>query len=638
MEDLRFKSINLYSSDGFYFKSILCNEYEKILNYYNNDKRLNNYQKFVANYFQPKSNFNSLLMYHGTGLGKTSTSIAVINNILTFSNALNVIIICPAALKTAAWIPNLNNWLNDKSIINNIQFISIDSPSFNNDFDIVTKSISFNIPSLLIIDECHNFISSLLDETSNRKLVYFSLLELIQNYKIYLLCLSATPIVNKIEEIIYLFNLLRPNTFHKKSELFSELFVNVINGKVKNQDIFCKRITGLVSYFDVSSKDGMPKVTKNIIRLKMSDLQSESYLYYENSELSLKGGYKQKTIAACNFTLPIDIIKTSENKINLDEYIEGCTFDQLKDMSPKFHDIINKIKESKRVNLIHTSYIKTTLIPLEFYLEKYGYSKFTDIETNNYKSYYSIYGETSINEREKLLNIFNNIQNWDGKYIKILIFTDVFSAGVTLKYGENLFVLNYHWNSTKIEQVYGRIARLNTHIDLEEKYRFVNIYTYVMFRNKGETSDENLEKTTIQKDNINNMFLHLVKIASIDIDFNKSNKDYVYKDIEPFRVNYKQINTMKPFIYKSIMDDENIIRNQVTDIVISKKYTKLVNVSYINKQGNKKILSCLLIYPFYNYFLLDIKYYNYIGYIKLIDNKPVFDSENQNCFVAELII
>jgi len=633
--ELQFKNINIYDKEGYYFKSILCNEYDKIIEYYPSKKKLFDYQKLASNYFQPNSKFNSLLLYHGTGLGKTATAINIINNIYTFTNKINIIIICPASLKSTTWIPNLTHWLNDKNLLNIINFISIDSPTFITEFDTISKTISINMPTIILIDECHFFVSSLIDEDSNRKIVYNQLLNIRKNYKTFLICMTATPIVNKVEEIIYLFNLLRPDIFHKKESIFYDIFTNNINGQLKNQHIFCKRITGLVSYFETFRKKEMPHVNNYNIKLPMSNSQEETYSYVESQELKKGGGYKQQSISICNFSPPLNIIKNG-GILNYKQIIDNANINELESMSPKFIHIINKISESKRPNLIHTSFIKSTMIPLEYYLEKYKYKKYEKNNNNNFKNFYSISGETSTNDRENILKIFNDKNNMYGENIKILIVSDVFSTGVTIKYVENLFVLNYHWNSSKIKQIYGRIERLNTHVDLPIDERFVNKYIYVMTRKTGITADQSLEKITIQKDTINDLFLHLIKISSIDIEYNKYNNEYLYKDFEPFKISLHEMNTTNKYIYQSIMDEENIFKNSINELKINKLNTRQLNVVYFDKKNDKKIINCLLIYPIFNYYLLDIKYYNYIGYIKTENNRPLFDKDT-NYFIAEII-
>ena len=48
-------------------------------------------------------------------------------------------------------------------------------------------------------------------------------------------------------------------------------------------------------------------------------------------------------------------------------------------------------------------------------------------------------------------------------------------------------------------------------------------------------------------------------------------------------------------------------------------------------------MKVLLIYPIYNYYIVDIKYFNYIGYLILENNKPVFDKE-YNYFIASILV
>lgn len=630
MRELRFKNINLFSPEGNIFKTLLCNEYNNILSYYNSRIRLNDYQRLASGYFQPNSRYNSLLVYHGTGLGKTATAINSINNILAFTAKLNIIIICPAILKNTTWIPQLNKYLNNKDIAKLITFISVDSPTFVTDFDVVSKTISSNISSLIIIDECHIFFSSLLDDDSNRKVVYNQLLNIVKNYKTFLICLTATPIVNQIEEVVLMMNLLRPDTFHVRLNLFQEIFLSAINGRIKNQHIFCKRITGLVSYFETERHKDMPSVNNNTISLPMSNEQLETYIYVEAEETKKGGGYKQKSISMCNFAPPLKLIQSGVN-INLSELINNATTEELAKMSPKFVDIISKIKTSKRPNVVHSSFVKSTLVPFELYLLKYGFNKTGE------NSVRVVTGETNQNDRDTILNMFNSSDNMYGKIIKVLIISDVFSAGVTIKHVENLFVINYHWNSAKIKQVYGRVERLTTHVDLPIEDRFVNKYIYVMTKPTGTTADQLLERTSLNKDIINDMFLHLMKISSIDIEFNKQNRDFIYKNEEPFKVSLDDIFNNKQYIYRSITDEENIFQNNVSEISLTKLNTRKINVVYFDDKQIKQQLTCLLIYPIIHYFLVDINYFNYIGKLRLDNNKPIFDRDT-NFLVADIVL
>lgn len=633
--ELSYKSINLYDNSGYLFKSKLCNEYDYIANYYPSKRKLQSYQKIPSNYLQINSKFKSLLVFIGTGLGKTIVGINNINNLHQVYKKLNVIIICPAALKEATWKPSLSNWLNDKSL--NVQYISIDSPTFSTEFDIISKSITTTIPTLFIIDECHIFTSSLVDENSNRKTVYNNLINIIKHYNTYLICLTATPIVNRVEELIYLFNLLRPDTFHSKESIFIDMFTNSINGQLKNQHIFCKRITGLVSYFESVRKKEMPDVHEYKIKIPMSKEQSESYDFIEKEEMRKGGGYKQSTIGATNFTLPLELLK-SNSVINITDFIKKADLNLLEKLSPKFTHIINTIKTAKRPNVVHSSYIESTILPLEQYLLRFGYYKNDGKSKIHEKKMFAIVtGKTPAHERERILKIFNSKENMYGNLIFILIISDAFSMGVSLYYAENVFILNYHWNLMKKIQIDGRVVRLTTHADLPIDERFVNNYIYISKRSRGISADDLLEKTSIQKDQKINMFLDLIKISAIDFDYNKLNPEFLLSNMSSFKPSLHEISLNKPYMTRSIMDEDGIFKNTIIDLKLNKINTRQINVVYMDSKNKKHIMKVLLIYPIYNYYIVDIKYFNYIGYLILENNKPVFDKE-YNYFIASILV
>ena len=107
MEELPFKKVDLYSHEGYMFNSLLTNEYEKIMNFYKHDFELYKFQRFAANYFQPNSNFRSILLFFDTGTGKTVTTVSIINNISRFAGVINLLIMTPAAMKSS-WVNSMN--------------------------------------------------------------------------------------------------------------------------------------------------------------------------------------------------------------------------------------------------------------------------------------------------------------------------------------------------------------------------------------------------------------------------------------------------------------------------------------------------------------------------------------------------
>lgn len=110
--------------------------------------------------------------------------------------------------------------------------------------------------SVVIIDEVHNVINSItrayVDGVSNKVKLYGHLMNSLNTKLIFL---SGTPMINKGFELTFLFNLLRgPISYKDKTEFeveeekFDNLFFDK-DGKLKNKDMFSRRINGLVSYY-----------------------------------------------------------------------------------------------------------------------------------------------------------------------------------------------------------------------------------------------------------------------------------------------------------------------------------------------------------------------------------------------------
>lgn len=123
-----------------------------------------------------------------------------------------------------------------------------------------------------------------------------------------------------------------------KLESFNSMFINAKNGTIKNENLFQRRILGLVSYFRSAREELMPAFDKEtdfrIVDVEMSNYQfklyeearaSERILEKRNAKQrkrQLKGGvYKDSTStyrifsrAFCNFVFPESIPRPMKNK------------------------------------------------------------------------------------------------------------------------------------------------------------------------------------------------------------------------------------------------------------------------------------------------------------------------------------
>jgi hypothetical protein len=82
-------------------------------------------------------------------------------------------------------------------------------------------------------------------------------------------------------------------------------------------------------------------------------------------------------------------------------------------------------------------------------------------------------GKATIRE---LKNKYNSPQNADGKHVKVLIASQIMREGHDLKCVNNLFILTLPINIPLLLQVIGRTVRKNSHRDLPQDRRYVDVF------------------------------------------------------------------------------------------------------------------------------------------------------------------
>jgi hypothetical protein len=255
---------------------------------------LSSNQKFLKTYISSNTPYNGLLLFHGTGVGKTCSSISIAENfkdVLLETNKKITILLNPsirdnfiknifnierlkqgipeqqctkdAYLKEANITPSTNyKHIHAKimKIINNrydfygygafsnyIEKMENEISQRYDDEDIIADLFEKKIRetfdnTVMIIDEVHN-----IKETSDSKVLPKLLkrvLEIVKNMK--LILLSATPMFDKPTEIIDILNLLLSNdnrTLLKQSQVFN-------NGNLTEEGkiILSQKCRGYISY------------------------------------------------------------------------------------------------------------------------------------------------------------------------------------------------------------------------------------------------------------------------------------------------------------------------------------------------------------------------------------------------------
>jgi hypothetical protein len=461
---------------------------------------------------------------------------------------------------TGGWEDQMNKIPTRRSDVNKY---SISDTERNNPFD----------DSVLIIDEVHNLLNTFANEItsgSSSKLKIYKLIINAKNCK--LLFLSGTPFVNRTNELSFLFNMLRgidPKNreiaFSINEEEMDTLFfkdVDTENIKMKNPNLFQRRINGLVSYFHGADESLFAKKTKDNVMLLMTPQQNDGYLnaYIYDDDKRKKSAVanmdnttfflnsiKNSNVVYPNYVFDKDIqrkMKLTQNgkpiEVKIVDLIDNIPYllkphkenektiikimnndrqplninNELKNISIKVWQILTKVNECNGPVIIYSRFegIYGTKF-ISMVLEQNGYSAY---QANNKKTkslrYMLWTGKTRNNDFK---NIYNLPENKNGEIIKVFLMTGAGKEGINLFSVRQIHLLDPWWNKVINDQVAGRGIRMGSHkylenndfIDLQMNVHkrvnhvpVVNVFEYYSFpRYISKTNDPVILKRDKQK-------------------------------------------------------------------------------------------------------------------------------------------
>ena len=155
----------------------------------------------------------------------------------------------------------------------------------------------------------------------------------------------------------------------------------------------------------------------------------------------------------------------------------------LSEISPKLYFVLDKIntlqKESYQTPIVIYFELvnKIGIYFITSILSAYGYHAYTtDSDRYAGKRYAIITGKTPEHVNNTMYEKFNSHENINGNVIKILLITNKLSEGISIYNVGTLFLLQTHWNFTRVQQLIGRFNRQNSHIRLPKERRNLQIF------------------------------------------------------------------------------------------------------------------------------------------------------------------
>lgn len=393
--------------------------------------------------------------------------------------------------------------------------------------------------------------------------------------------------------------------YPRTEEEFNKTFVNGDLDRFVNTDHFKRLALGKVSYFKMTEEQanskGFPRVIEHPpILLEMSGTQFDSYISQRTVEIRLEmrlqekrraksdqvasGVFRAFSRAVCNFAFDNEteikryfpssykaMIKEMDVPDESDEGRDGDdredtlpTYDQmirttiaqlerdpeelrgarLKEHSPKFHAILDRLSREKKKSLVYSTFrVVEGIGILELVLKANGFSKFSidskggpvfdDIKKPQFITF------DSSSESKTLIHLFNgeleSVPEELRAFVKksrpdfrILFVTQSGAEGINLKEVRQVIITEPHWNEIRVQQVIGRAARVDSHSKLNKKDRVVDVYRFLMEVPKEQDNftirnvDKNLSTDQIvfagakDKMTLVNAFLEALRQAAID--------------------------------------------------------------------------------------------------------------------------
>ena len=301
--------------------------------------QLMKHQKLIARYLSSYTPYNSLLLVHYMGTGKTCSTIGAIEKIKNenntykgayiFAKSQNILSNFINELTTQCTGGQYSAIIEDDLVVKNKLYnefykfkINVNNIQKQSTFRIMTnylKSIPKNKYNdeidrffsnhIIVLDEVHNLREEIHKSTNDDSVYeeFHKFLHTVKNCKI--LLLTGTPIRDKPSEIAGLLNLLLPsnNQFSTGNKFNDEYLIktknNIYEMKESKKKDFKKKCKGIVSFLNPVKTNVQKKFIGNTLNhfivqsIKMSEFQTEVYTNAYNLDITTQklSGKSSKT-------------------------------------------------------------------------------------------------------------------------------------------------------------------------------------------------------------------------------------------------------------------------------------------------------------------------------------------------------
>jgi len=396
------------------------------------------HQIIIRNYLNFNTPYNSVLLYHGMGSGKTASSITIAENykmnISDFNRNKTFVLVSGDTIEQnfrkeihdinkgynqATFTDYINYFPNDKQEVKQRKVDSLIDKNYEIEhYQKLTNIISKKKEEMneknfkqwikqtysnrvFIIDEVHNL--KLIDKNEDKIKRYDAVKLIIENTtNLKLVLLSGTPMGHSVKEIIDLLNLLLINDNKKTVEL-KEIFESNLDFTENGEELLKQLSKSYISYITRENPYTFPKKLFPEKSEYISDFINKKFNKKFNLQYDLENEYK---IIPCQMKEEqkenyLNYLKTKGTKVNIqdliqlqlikydfkkekengpqDKIIYHIPFDSLKEdkienLSSKYYNLLQNIKKSKGTIFIYTNFIYKGVLMIASMLLRNGIS------------------------------------------------------------------------------------------------------------------------------------------------------------------------------------------------------------------------------------------------------------------------
>jgi len=404
----------------------------------NKNYKLLPHQIIIRNYLNYNTPYNSVLLYHGMGSGKTASAITIAENykmnISDFNRNKTFVLVSGDTIEQnfrkeihdvekgynqATFTDYINYFPNDRPDVKQRKVDSLIDKNYEIEhYQKLTNIISKKNEELskpdfkkwikqtysnrvFIIDEVHNL--KLIDKNENKIKRYDAVKLIIQNTSnLKLVLLSGTPMGHSVKEIIDLLNLLLINdnkdvielkTIFKSNLDFTENGEELLNNLSKSYISFVTKENPYtfpiklypknsiyISNFINQKFDEKFNLQYNlnkeykIIPCLMKKEQKDNYLNFLNTKKNKVNIQDLIQLQMINYDYDADVIKKGKDKIIYDIPFDKFKEDKLENLSTKLYQLLHNIKKSEGTIFIYTNFIDKGVLMIASMLLKNGIS------------------------------------------------------------------------------------------------------------------------------------------------------------------------------------------------------------------------------------------------------------------------